>query len=213
LDMSIFSTVILATIITMSVTPYFIDFKDQIYKFLKYPVALLRFLPTKESLHYSDAEDKEILMIGSHRMGGALMEELLVKKDKLLVIDYNPEIINVLKNKKISCIYGDITSPELLDNVNIKKLKLVISTIPNYEETLYLIKKLKRISPRLKIVVNGSRISETLSLYKAGADYVVTPKIIAGQEVAKILSDDSPDFKAAKKKHLNHLGDIHKMLY
>lgn len=213
LDASIFSTVILATIITMSVTPYFIDFKDLIYKLLKYPVALLRFLPTSESLHYKDDIDKEILMIGSHRMGGALMEELLAKKDKLLIVDYNPEVIGVLKKKKISCIYGDITSPELLDNIDIKKLRLVISTIPDYEENLYLVKKLKTLSPKLKVIATGSRISETLDLYKAGADFVVTPKIIAGQELAHILHSRNLDLKAAKKKHMRHLSDIHRILY
>lgn len=213
LDMSIFSTVILATIITMSITPYFIDFKDGIYRFLKYPVALLKFLPTKENLQYKDDADKEILMIGSHRMGGALMEELLSKKDKLLVVDYNPDVINVLKKKKISCIYGDITSPELLNNINIKKMKLVISTIPEYEETLHLLKKIKKIAPKVKMVVVGSRISETLRLYEAGADYVVTPKIIAGQEVANIIHSEDFDLKKAKKKHMKHLGDIHKLLY
>ena len=213
LDVSIFSTVILATIITMSVTPYFIDFKDLMYKFLKYPVDLLRFLPMKESLHYSDDADKEILMIGSHRMGGALMEELMANKEKLLIVDYNPEVIGILKKKKISCIYGDITSPELMDNIDIKKLKLVISTIPSYEETLHLVKKFKRLCPKLKLVVTGSRISETLALYKAGADYVVTPKIIAGQEVAGIIHSKNLDLKKAKKRHMKHLSDIHKMLY
>ncbi len=213
LDAPIFSTIILATIVTMSVTPYFIDFKEGIYRFLKYPVSLLRFLPMKEDLEYENKGDKEILMIGSHRMGGALMEELLAKKDKLIVVDYNPDVINVLKNKKISCIYGDITSPELLDKIDLKKIKLVVSTIPDYEENLHLLKKIKRLVPKVKIVVTGSRISETLRLYDAGADYVVTPKIIAGQELGKIIHSKKIDLKKAKRKHLKHLEDIHNLLY
>ncbi len=213
LDVSIFSTVILATIITMSVTPYFINFKDGFYRFFKYPVRVLKFLPMRDDLKYEGKGDKEVLLVGSHRMGGALMEELLSKKDKLLVVDYNPEVIGVLKNKKVSCIYGDITSPELLDKIDIKRLKLVISTIPNYEETLHLLKKIKRISPKVKVVVTGSRISETLRLYKAGADFVVTPKIIAGQELAEIMHGRKMDLKKEKRRHLKHLGDIHKLLY
>ena len=213
LDMPIFSTVILATIITMSVTPYFIDFKDKIYRIFKYPVSFLKFLPMKEDLEYETKGDKEILLIGSHRMGGALMKELLEKKDKLIVVDYNPEVINVLKNKKVSCIYGDITSPELLDKIDVRKLKLVVSTIPDYDETLHLLKKIKRISPDIKIVVTGSRISEALRLYEAGADYVVTPKIIAGQELAEIIHGCKVNLKKAKKKHLKHLDEIHKLLY
>jgi len=213
IDAPIASTVILATIISMAVTPYFIDYKESIYRIFRYPISGLKIFPMKESINYETKGDKEVLMIGSHRMGGALMEELLTKKNKLLVVDYNPEVINVLKKKKISCVYGDITSPELLDKLNLKKFKLLISTIPNYDETLHLVKKTKRLAPKLKIVVTGSRISETLRLYRAGADYVVTPKIIAGQELANIIHSDKPDLKKAKRKHMKHMSSIHKILY
>ncbi len=213
LDASLLSTIILATIITMSVTPYFIDFKKGLFKFFSSPLAVLEFLPTREGLEYTKKGDKEILLIGLHRLGGSLIKEVLEKKKKLIVIDYNPEVINALKKKKISCIYGDITSPELMDKIDLKKLKLVISTIPDYEDSLHLLKKIKSINHRVKVIVIGSRISETLNLYKRGADYVVTPKIIAGQELANIIHSENPDFKKIKKKHLKHLDGIHKLLY
>jgi Kef-type K+ transport system membrane component KefB len=213
IDMGLLSTVVLATIVTMSITPYFINYKNCLYKFFKYPVAVLKFLPERESLEYDKKGEKEILLIGSHRTGGALMETLMGKSDKLLVVDYNPEIINALMAKKISCIYGDVTSPELLGKINVKRLKLVISTIPDYEETLHLVKRVKRINPGIKVVVIGERISETLKLYQAGADYVVTPKVLAGQELTNVLHGKKFDFKKAKKRHLKHLDDIHRLLY
>jgi len=212
-DASLLSTVILATIVTMSVTPYFINYKNGLYKIFKYPVAVLKFLPMREDLEYIKENNKEILLVGSHRVGGALMEELLEKKDNLLVVDYNPEIISALIKKKISCIYGDVTSPELLGKINIRKLKLVISTIPSYEDNLHLVKKIRRINSGVKIILTGERISETLKLYEAGADYVVTPKILAGQELAQIIHGKKFDFKKEKKKHLKHLDEIHKLLY
>ena len=116
LDASIFSTVILATIITMSVTPYFISYKSELYRFFRYPIRSLGFLPVSEVLSYRDKDDKEILLIGSHRMGGALMEELLENRKKLLVIDYNPEVIGVLMKKKVNCVYGDVCSPDMLED-------------------------------------------------------------------------------------------------
>tara|TARA_Y100000310_G_scaffold337740_1_gene425596 strand:- start:10725 stop:12467 length:1743 start_codon:yes stop_codon:yes gene_type:complete len=213
LDPSIFSTVILATIITMSITPYLIEYKEFIYKFLKYPLELFMFLPTKENLKYEDNKDKEILLVGAHRMGSALLKELKKKKEELLVIDYNPEIINALINKKISCIYGDICGPDLLNSINVKKLKMVISTVPGYEENLYLLKKIKRLNKNIKVVLTGSRISETNDLYSSGADYVITPKILAGDELKKIIHSKNPDLKKLKRAHLSRLGEIHNVLY
>jgi voltage-gated potassium channel Kch len=198
----------------MSATPYLIKYKDRMYKFFSYPIKSLKFLPVREVLCYEDKNNKEILLIGSHRMGGALMAELLGEKSKLLVIDYNPEVIGILMKKKVSCIYGDACGPEMLDKIDLRKLKLVISTIPDYEQTHFLLSKLKILAPEAKIIVTGSRISETLKLYRAGADYVVTPKILAGQELINILNGRKEgDFKRAKNKHLKHLREIHKLLY
>lgn len=213
LDSSIFSTVILATIITMSVTPYFIGYKESLYKVFNHPMSILKFFPVKEELEYKDEKSKEILMIGLHRMGGAMIDELLEKKDKLLVIDHNPDVISALTKKKISCIYGDITSPELLGKVNIKKLKTVISTIPDFESNLHVLKKVKAANPKIKVILTGNRISDTLKLYENGADFVVTPKVVAGQELASIIHGGAPRLKESRKKHMKHLKDIHNSLY
>ncbi len=213
-DVSLFSTVILATIITMSITPYLIKYKNRFYSFLHYPIKSLKFLPVREILEYKNKKDKEILLIGLHRMGGALMDELIESKKKFLVIDYNPDVINTLMQKKISCIYGDISSPEILEKIDLKKLKLVISTIPDYEQTEFLLKKIKELAPLSKVVVTGSRISETLKLYEAGADYVVTPKILAGKKLASIVHNNGLKYlKKAKKDHIAHLKEIHRLLY
>ena len=62
--------------------------------------------------------------------------------------------------------------------------------------------------------MTGSRISETMKLYRAGVDYVVTPKILAGQELANIVHNRKVgDLKKARKKHLTHLREIHRLLY
>ena len=213
IDAPIASTVILATIISMAATPYFIEHKEFLYRFFRYPIKALKFLPMKENLEYENKGDKEILLVGSHRVGAVLLKELMKKKDKLMVIDYNPEIINALIKKKVSCIYGDVYSPEILRKFNAKKLKTVISTVPNYDENMHILKVMKRLSPHTKVIVTGSRISETEKLYAAGADYVITPKILAGERIEMIIHSRDYDLKKAKKKHLKLLEDIHKVLY
>ena len=214
LDSGMFSTIILATIITMSMTPYWISYKEFFYKLFKHPISILKFLPSHDSLKYEDSKNKEILIIGFHRMGGVLVEDLVKhKRDKILVIDYNPDVINALMKKKISCIYGDIKSPEMLNKININKLKTVISTAPEYETNLFLLQKIKDINPKANVILTGNRISETLNLYENGADFVVTPKIVAGEKLADIIHKGSAKTKEAKQKHLKHLERIHRSLY
>jgi Kef-type K+ transport system membrane component KefB len=210
---SMFSTIILATIITIAITPYFIDYKDRIYKVFEYPMSLFKFFPVKEKSEHKSDKRKEVLLIGAHRTGGVLLEKLLREKEKLLVVDYNPEIINSLIKKDISCVYGDISSPELIHKVLNKNLKLVISTIPGFEENLHLLNMIKRKKPNTKVIVMGARISETLKLYSKGADYVITPKVLAGEELSRAINPKKQGLKKAKERHLKRLEKIHRILY
>jgi len=208
LDSSILSTIILGTIVTMSATPYLIGFKNHLFRLFTYN-SKSENEETKKR-YYSK---KEVLLIGAHRMGSVILEKLIRNKKKLLVIDYNPEIIAALSKKRISCIYGDISSPEIIRLAYSADLKTVISTIPNFEDNLYLLKKIKEKNPKIKVIVTGSRISEAERLYKEGADYVITPKIVAGKELTGVLGANSKGLSDARKEHLRYLEEIHRLLY
>jgi Kef-type K+ transport system membrane component KefB len=211
---SLLSTVILATVITMSFTPYLIEKKDFIYKYVSYFLGRKERFPSKD-LSYSDKNKKTILLIGAHRTGSVILNELIKKnkKHEIIVLDHNPEIISALTRKKISSIYGTITSPDVLDKLNLEDFKLVISTIPYYDDNLHLLRKVKKANPKTEVVVTAGRISETMDLYMLGADYVITPKVIAGEKMASIMHSNKKIFKKEKTKHLEFLKEIHKLLY
>ncbi|MFZ5955252.1 MAG: cation:proton antiporter [Nanoarchaeota archaeon] len=213
-DQATFSTIILVTIASMALTTYFIEYQNILYVFFKKPIGIFKSFPTLEKSGYSDNEEKEVILIGAHRMGSVLLRELIneMGKKNILVIDYNPEIINHLINKKIPCLYGELGSPELFEHLKLKKLNLVISTVPNYEESDALIKKIKMQNKSVKVIVTATRISEALELYNSGADYVILPKLIAGDEFARILSN-SKNLENAKNEHIKKLNLDHNILY
>lgn len=213
LDTPIMSTVILATIITMAITPYLIDFKGYMFRFIRYPLGIFNLSSRGEKRDYVAHKKKETLLIGAHRMGSVILKKLEKDRKKLLVIDYNPEIISALSKKNISCIYGDISSPEIISLAYSNNLKTVISTIPSFDDNLFLLRKVKEKNPNVKVIVTGGRISDAERLYAAGADYVITPKIIAGNELAHFLGAGGKRLEKAKEEHLKYLKDIHRVLY
>jgi len=75
------------------------------------------------------------------------------------------------------------------------------------------LKKVKEVNPGAEVVVTAGRISETMDLYEAGADYVITPKVIAGEKVSAIMHSNKKILKKEREKHLTFLKDIHKLLY
>jgi len=213
----LFSTLVLLTILTMSLTTYFITYEKKLSEWFSWPLNILNnFKTKKENLEYAGKDGKRIILFGCHRMGSLFLKEFEKRKDDLIVVDYNPEIIQSLINKKIPCIYGDFMNSEVIEKTNLKQAEMIISTIADEEDNLYLIKKARKLSPNALIFVVARRISEALKLYGAGADYVLIPQIIGGQrgfELIEKIKKDKISMKNYKKEHIKYLESIHNILY
>lgn len=209
----IFSTIVLTTIITMTITPYLIKYKTPFYFLIRNPLKnIFKFFPLSEPLAHETKTDKSILLIGCHRIGSIILNKLKTKElNELLIIDHDPEIISGLMKKKISCIYGDISSPDLIESLNLKNLKTIISTVPGRDENLHLLKHIS--NKKVKVILTANRISEAIELYQKGANYVLLPKVIAGEKLHNLMEADEKNLSEIKKKQLDILKDIHKILY
>ena len=164
----------------------------------------------KQKLEYkSGKRETNTILIGAHRMGGIFLESLLKFKKRVLVIDNNPEIIKTLINRKITCVYGDARNKEILDTLNLKKVKTIISTIPQPVENLFLIDYIKNKNPKVSIFVTANHFHEAKKMYKAGADYVILPHLLTGEKVSLMLKksfETKSYLKKLTKKHRKLLG-------
>ena len=217
ISQGLFSTLVLLTIITMSLTTYFIGFEKSLFNWFSWPLNIFnRFKTTKEELEYFLKDGNKTVIFGCHRIGSLFLKELKDEKEKIIVVDYNPEIIASLINKKIPCIYGDFVNEEVLEKIDVKNVKMIISTIPDLEDNLLLIKKVRELNKKAPVIVVANRIDSAFELYKAGADYVIIPQIVGGQrasELIKKIKKDKSSFKKVKDDHISYLKDIHRILY
>jgi Kef-type K+ transport system membrane component KefB len=111
LTQEIFTTVVLVAIVSMAITPYLIRGSTKLYSKTIGLLWLIEKLPTfREKTKYRGGEKKTVLLIGCHRMGSVFIRKLKRVRHKILIIDFNPEIIKSLENKNISAIYGDISN-------------------------------------------------------------------------------------------------------
>ncbi len=203
------STVIIATIISMSLTVIILDKENYIYTIFRKPISLLNFIPVKENTGYMDSSDKSILIVGCDRMGKIILRDFLTnQKEDVVVIDYNPDIIALLKEKKIACIYGDIESPDILESIDVSKLTRVISTAPNLTDSVLLLKKIKAENTATKVILTAQSNEEALELYEQGADYVMLPRFTAGEVVSNIIKKDDGSLKEVKKNQIDRIKKL-----
>ena len=63
---------------------------------------------------------------------------MLQKNHKaFLIVDYDPDTIKKLHDEWMLCLYWDASDNDLYDEINLKQVKMVISTIHDYDCLLY----------------------------------------------------------------------------
>lgn len=198
-------------IITITITTYFIKYDNTIYLKLSSLLSVFENLPVKiKEIEYKPKDfEAEIILCGYDRIGYSVLKKMIEKNKKLLVIDYNPEVIKDLTNKKIPCIYGDVGDLEILERSNLKMIEALISTVPDKHTNLLLIKEVKNINKKAVLIVTANQIDDALELYEAGADYVILPHFLGGEHVALLLEDFSKDARRIIKTRLSHIKELH----
>jgi len=188
---SIMATVGVITIISSSI---FISHSRRFYKFVK---PLVGILETKGKAHALEGKleeqmDDHVLIIGAHRIGGPIARFLKREGIPFYIMDFNPHIVSELKEKGMNVIYGDIGDPEVLESLNLKRTRLIISTAPSLEDNEILIAEVKKQKSDAKIIVRAEDESHGELLKKLGADYVILPEKVSGEHIVDQIKTHWP---------------------
>ena len=151
-------------------------------------------------------------MFGSKRTGYNILQSLTEKKKNLLIVDYNPEIIEKLTEKGYNCIYGDVSDPDLLSEIDICYAKTIISTVQELESNILLIKRTRLCNPNATIIATSDQAKEALKLYDSGADYVILPHHLGGKYASKIISESKFSKEKFEELKKEEIPEIKKLL-
>lgn len=202
----ILSFVTIIGLITIAGSTYLILYSDKIYPYLApYLVIFERGCAKKDK---KKMKEYKAILFGYNRIGYDIMDTFKKIKQKFLVVDYDPDTIEKLSKSGINCMYGDMDDQELLDGLDLKGVKMVISTIPEFETNLILLKKIRRINKRAIIIVVSHQIDEAHIFYKNGATYVLMPHFLGGHYASKMIIKhgfNKSKFLSERRKHIIHL--------
>jgi Kef-type K+ transport system membrane component KefB len=203
----VFALIVSVGVLTIGVSAYTIIYSEKTFPYLS---PFLSFFERKKT--YEEEGDfgasKEVVLVGAQRIGKRIIN--YIHKDNLLIIDFDPLTIDYLKKLEFSHIFGDIKDPHLFEEINLKKTKLVISTSPQFEDNLFLVKKIKEINNKIKVIVRSQDKEDALLLYETGADYVFLPHFLSGEYLGKIIDKELKlkDLEIQKKKDIKLLKKI-----
>lgn len=213
------SLVTMVGLITIAGSTYFIMYSNKIYLPLSKALGIFE-RKKKVRKETFEGESYEAVLFGYNRIGYDLLEALKKKNIEFMVVDYNPQTIQDLNRKGIKCKYGDAEDPEFYNEISLKKTKIILSTIPNFETNMLIITKAKEANNKTIRIVIAHQLEEANRLYQAGATYVLMPHFLGGQytsmminkyglEVSKFLEERKKQIEYLKKRKI--LGHEHPM--
>lgn len=182
-----FAIFTLVALITIFVSSYIITYNEQLYRFC------IPFFNLFGKDKYQQEENNipiyDAWVIGHHRMGWKVCQALKNQGLSFAIIDFNPETVQQLKKENYHVYFGDVADVEFLSELPLEKAKLIISTIPEPDDQMTLVKHIRAHSEKPHIIANLTHIRHLDDLYNAGANYVMMPHLLGGYRLAEILSE------------------------
>ena len=134
-----------------------------------------------------------------------------------MVVDFNPVVREALQKRGIPCVYADISHPDTLVHAGISHAKVVICSIENVflkgTTNLKLIEVIHSVCPDAKIIVTGDNASQSLELYRAGADIVLQPSALTAEFLVSSIENVIKDeFVELQQNALKALEDTNEFL-
>ena len=212
IDQNTVSLVTMVGLITFAVSTYFITHWKTLYREIAPSIGFLERTNVKQEVNFENDGNLDdikghVVVIGGDQMGESIVEALEDKDKQVIIVDFDPNMIKKYESRKVYRLFGDIADLDIQQRAKIDDAKLVISTIPDLQDNLILLKELKHENRRAKIVVMALDAKDARQLYKEGADYVVLPHLAGGRQIAKIIIDDELDkIEELRSKDQNYLN-------
>ena len=205
------SLVIIVGVITIFCSSYLITYADSIYRFLKPALKLTERKVTRPEEEVPQEKFiNHVILIGAHRMGRTILKALESSGGRVLVIDFDPVIVRELRAQGKPVIYGDITDQDIQELADLKKARAIISTVPDLRDNEAIMQAVRKENPKARVILTADDENAGRRLYSMGADYVIMPHLVGGEELARFILKDHnfEQLEEFKRDHLKFLGNI-----
>jgi Kef-type K+ transport system membrane component KefB len=209
LDEVVLSLVTVVGLITIGISTYLISYGEPLYQKLAPYLKVFKPRPGQTDLQEDSAINYyDAILFGLSRIGYDFVKIFKRQKIKFLVIDFDPVVRDLALRSGFDHRFGDADDVEFLNTLPFDKVKLIVSTVPEFETNALLVDTLRQKNKEAISMVINHKISETLELYKHGASYVILPHFLGGQLAADMVEKfkfQAGRFARARSQHVTDL--------
>nr|MBS0037909.1 cation:proton antiporter [Saprospiraceae bacterium] len=174
----------LVGLITIALSTYLILYSHQIYNVI-YPA--LSIFEREDPVQDAKSKLKEnksfdVIIIGLGRFGSKIAQSLDDHPEVTYMgVDFDPEIVKKYQEKGKTIFYGDIEDPDIIEYLPYENAKHIVSTIPNADQSIQMIKSLHDKGFQGKIFLTAMQDKDYVKLSQCGADEILHPPSMAAE--------------------------------
>ncbi len=148
----------------------------------------------KDEADVIDEKDAPVIIAGFGRFGQIVGRVLLANGARAVVLDHDPDQIELLRKFGTKVFYGDATRLDLLHAAGAKNATLLVNAIDDMEDSLKLTDIVREHFPNLKIVARARNVTHYVQLRQRGVAVVeretFESALMAGRHALEALGFD-----------------------
>jgi voltage-gated potassium channel Kch len=182
-------------LITISVSTYATLYGPALYERLRRPLSLFerRDGPALRDDVAVDDQHVDVIVLGAGRFGGALLRPLRDAGHRVLVVDFDPRVLEAVRAEGYLALYGDAEDPELPASLPLAGVRWVVSTARRAELGLALLHALDHHGYTGRVLLSAHDPAEARELIARGAHHVLLPYQAAAAGALAALTRATPD--------------------
>ena len=152
--------------------------------------SLTRLMGVKSAAEAAEGEEHwrdHVIVAGYGVIGAKLVDALRKAGSSYILVDLNPQNIREASAAGHPAVFGDVTSPEVLEHLSLETARDLVLVINDPRAVERAVGTARRLQPHLRIFARTRYVADVDTLKKAGADFVVAEEVVAGRELARLV--------------------------
>ncbi|MBW2216165.1 MAG: cation:proton antiporter [Deltaproteobacteria bacterium] len=182
---NIYQVFLAVSILSMAATPFIMTLAprlaDAVLR-LPFPKKLISGLAPVNKMGVSERKD-HLIVIGFGVTGRHLAQAARMMGITYVIVEMNPETVRAEKSKGEPIYYGDATQKAILQHASIQNARIVVVAINDPTATRRITEIVRRLSPKVHLIVRSRFLQEMMPLHELGADEVIPEEFETAVEI------------------------------
>jgi monovalent cation/proton antiporter MnhG/PhaG subunit len=125
-----------------------------------------------------------VVIVGYGRVGSRIGSALIANGISIVVIEDNREIVEQLRGRDLSAVFGDASEPAVLVQAHLHQARMLVIAVPDTADVRRMVETARSVNPRIEVVVRTHRDEDLTAL-----ENEITGKVFLSEhELAVIMT-------------------------